>query len=501
MQNTSNSLIVYQAIKSFAKRMTQTRIEDGFLTARVIGEFSAGKTRLLTTLFGDGIEPSLHPVSSLEPQTRLQLEICYSNTPSLTLIEREDDVKPAVILEKLQVFPNRNETLKYDPFRHRLRLEVCERRLILESGDRFSDDTQPKRLFLIDTPGWNSGDDDLAESTPTELMTGYHNLALIYVVSAMRLDSAGNAERLHAFIEMLGDVDFLDRYKIMLVITHCPATEAEAMCARANDRLIQMWQSAGYAADELELDVLCIDFASLSDTAIQAFRQQFWHCLRRPLDADTTQAVESAHPWAMSVQHWPQEWQLPSRLHQSMQALINMRQLLGLACKDGDFMPGMNQHRMFGLDAAAMRRKAQDRWRQQLALTHGQSIPSFKAVAELPAEHPLFAWWHQYFLHNLQQALQPTEVFFEQADQALLGLTPEIDNLQTYLSEHLAQPWQRAQKALDSSFTRLLEQATQLDDVDTTTQLATMLMLSLIQTRYEDHSHIHRQQLLSEINA
>lgn len=499
MQEASESTIVYLAMKDFAKRMGENRISDGFLTARVIGEFSAGKTRLLTTLFGEGIAQPLRPVSSLERQTRLQLEICYGSTQSLSLIERNSDFASAVSLMSLPAFPEREALDAYDPFSHRLRLEVPEPRLILESGDGYSEEKTPKRLFLIDTPGWNSGDDALAESAPTEQMAGYHNLALIYVTSAVRLDSVGNAERLRAFVDVLGEADFFNRPKVMLVITYCPETEAGTMHTRARERLLQMWQSAGYAPQELDLDVLCVDFATLSNSATEAFRQRFWECLRAPLG--TAKSAGPVHPWAISLQHWPEDWQMAARLRQSVQALDNMRQLLGRACEDEDFMPGMNKSRMLGLDAAAMRRKAQDRWRQQLNLKPGQQISDLQMSSPLPAEHPLFVWWHAYFLPNLQRALQPANAFFEQAEQAFLGLTPEIENLRTYLSECLAQPWQRAQGELDNSFTRLLEQIAVLDETDTTRQLATMLTLSLMQARYEDHCRAHRQLLLSEINA
>lgn len=499
MQEVSESKVAYQTMMAFAERMAEHRISDGLLTARVIGEFSAGKTRLLTTLFGDSILQPLRPISSLERQTRLQLEICYGSTPSLSLIERNSDFVPAVSLMTLPAFPERDSLEAYDPFRHRLRLEVSEPRLILESGDGYSEEKTPKRLFLIDTPGWNSGDDALAESTPTELMAGYHNLALIYVTSAARLDSAGNAERLRAFVEILGDADFLDRPKVMLVITHCPEAEAEAMHARARERLLQMWQSAGHAPQSLELDVLCVDFATLSDAATEYFRQQFWSCLRAPLGA--AKSVASSHPWAIALQNWPDDWQLADRLSQSQQILDDMRQLLERACRDEDFMPGMNRHRLLGLDAEAIRRKVQDRWKQQLKLLPGQPIPSLKSLPELPAEHPLFAWWSQYFLSNLQRVLQPAEAFFNRAEQALSGLNPEIEDLQSYLSKHLAQPWLNARAALDGSFTRLLKQIVTSDGLDTTRQLATILTLSLLQARYEDHCRTYRKQLLSEINA
>ena len=187
-------------LQSFAGQLEAgSDLTDGVLTARVVGEFSAGKTRFLRELLGHLIPVPLYPISSLERQTRLQLEITYGKTPTLTLIERAEDYQPAKILKDLASFPERQELGVLDPMTHRLRLALNEHRLILNDGDGFSNDKSPKRLFLIDTPGWNSGDDELAERDASSILTGYHNLALIYVSQAARVDGALNAEHLRGF--------------------------------------------------------------------------------------------------------------------------------------------------------------------------------------------------------------------------------------------------------------------------------------------------------------
>ena len=48
---TNYTPITVAALHSFAKKMDkETQLKDGCLTARVVGEFSAGKTRLLKEL-------------------------------------------------------------------------------------------------------------------------------------------------------------------------------------------------------------------------------------------------------------------------------------------------------------------------------------------------------------------------------------------------------------------------------------------------------------------
>ena len=77
MSKTTNyTPITVAALQSFAKKMEkETQLKDGCLTARIVGEFSAGKTRLLKELLNEVIPADLFPVSSIERQTKLQLEI------------------------------------------------------------------------------------------------------------------------------------------------------------------------------------------------------------------------------------------------------------------------------------------------------------------------------------------------------------------------------------------------------------------------------------------
>lgn len=78
---------LYRALRALAERLSRPAAPpDGLLSARVIGEFSAGKTRLLRELLGEVIPPALFPVSSLERQTRLPLEITYGENDADRLV-------------------------------------------------------------------------------------------------------------------------------------------------------------------------------------------------------------------------------------------------------------------------------------------------------------------------------------------------------------------------------------------------------------------------------
>jgi hypothetical protein len=237
MSKTTNyTPITVAALQSFAKKMEkETQLKDGCLTARIVGEFSAGKTRLLKELLNEVIPADLFPVSSIERQTKLQLEMTYGEQAELTVIEREADYSEAKVIKKLSKFPHREDKdcQDYQPEKHRLRLSVPEPRFILPEGDGYSEEKVPMRLFLIDTPGWNSGEDDIAESDASDIMAGHHNLGLVYVTDASRLDGKTNQQRLTDFLEVLQDADFLSEAHLVFVVTHCPPQEQVKLRKRA----------------------------------------------------------------------------------------------------------------------------------------------------------------------------------------------------------------------------------------------------------------------------
>ncbi len=476
-------------LQSFAGQLEAgSDLTDGVLTARVVGEFSAGKTRFLRELLGHLIPVPLYPISSLERQTRLQLEITYGKTPTLTLIERTEDYQPAKILKDLASFPERQELGDLDPMTHRLRLALNEHRLILNDGDGFSNDKSPKRLFLIDTPGWNSGDDELAERDASSILTGYHNLALIYVSQAARVDGALNAEHLRGFLDELAGADFLEQPKLIFIVTSCPLAESERCQQRVTDLVRRLWQELGNNPDDLGLDIFCVDFADLSTTELQEFRAAFWNALLAPLQQSAP--VEEA--WIAALRRWPGEWALTNELTASAKLLERARNLLGKARRDDEFVTGMNQYRLMGLDASQMRQKVKTTWLRQLECNAAEleqwPVPS------LPNGHPLLDWWQHYWLDNLNRLLAPVSAFFDRANRTIDSLTPDIEDLKQHLLLALDRPHAQALLNLDSSFANLIDTVQQLlHEPATERRLATLFTLSLLQARYEDHYAIQSQ--------
>lgn len=489
------SLRLHGALASFARHMSaRTALKDGVLTARVVGEFSAGKTRLLRELFSSVLPTALFPVSSLERQTRLQLEITHGDAPQLTLIERAADYDDASECRVWSEFPERAALEAFDPMRHRLRLALPEPRLILASGDGYSDDDSAKRLFLIDTPGWNSGDDALAESDASTLMAGYHNLSLVYVTQATRLDGAINAQRLAEFLAAFEDADFLERHSLVFVVTHCSAEEAEAMQVRAQKLVLTQWAALGRDRDELVLTVLCVDFGGLSETRRHAFRDAFWRALLAPLDERAkrknlpTDAHQPADLWARAVRQGVSEWDVPAALHQTQTLIDTARKLLATVLKNGEFIAGMNHYRLIGLDRQAAQIRLRQAWWRQVGCASALLDSLANLPARPPQNHPLSVWWADYWTTAVMATLTPTQTFFATMDRTLDGVDANTEGMQEIFKAALSVPHQAAVAALDSSFTRMVETAREhLTTLPAERFTATLLSLSLLEARYRDH--------------
>jgi hypothetical protein len=328
--------------------------EDGALTARVIGEFSAGKTRLLRELLGDTVPEPLLPTSSLEPQTRLQLEITYGATATLTLVKRAHDTDDSSEpLDNFQIFPDRHELTAFEPSTHRLRLTVPEERFVLPRGDGYYEDDSPKRLFLIDTPGWNSEDDEIDAGSPGSFTTGDHNLALIYVTHANRLDSQVNLDRLSKFLKLMGkECSFVGCHSLIFVITHSESTEEELTRQRAQQKIMQSWKSH-HGDRELQLRVFCVDFQGMSTALKTAFRAAFWDALLMPVRmspggvAGCESGSATSVDWRQSIlnQHL-RSWPLQHALRSAHLMLQSARTIIARAVKDGSFLAGMNHARL-----------------------------------------------------------------------------------------------------------------------------------------------------------
>lgn len=490
---------VLASMSKFATLMSGWQdISDGCLTARIVGEFSAGKTRLVSELLGDTLPPHLRPVSSREVQTRLQLEITYGEEVDLQVVERRSDFDfQGQLLHHLTQFPERPliEQMGLAPESHRLRLTMPKQELVLPQGDGLQEDASPKRLFLIDMPGWNSGEDDIAERGAKETMVGRHNLALVYVAHAMRLDSAGNAQRLADFMDALADATFIHGCHLLMVVTHCPEADRERLQARAAAQVRALWDEK--SSDELTLTVQCVDFDQLTPWQLTAFRQQFWRDLLAPVG----QPAREEHPWAARIRSWPDAWQLAPRVARTQQMLSSLRAMLKRVYEGEKFLPGMNMRRLDGATPDEVRSKLQSEWRARSQVQQLDPVLAGMEELVLDKKHPLAAWWRLCWAKQMEALLEAVAHFYQEAARAFDEVTPEVEDLEEHLRTRLLAAYRAAAAAVHGSFSRMSDAVHEAGELTPEALLATLLSLGVVQAGYEARCAHHLRQLPSRGQA
>jgi hypothetical protein len=477
-------------LRRFAKHMACAPVlQDGALSARVVGEFSAGKTRLLRELLGDDVPEALAPISSKDVQTRLPLELTYGAAPALSVVARKHDCEQASEIAVLDRFPARAELDAYEPDLHRLRLCLPLNQFMLHGGDGLvADDGLPRRLFLIDMPGWNSGEDAIAEEDAQVTLHAEVCLTLVYVSASTRLDSAGNRKRLREFLEALVDADFIESPRLIFVLTYCSAAEQERLAARARALVEGLW--AEFSDDVLTLEVLCADFGEMPAPALEQFRQRFWAFLLGPI-CDR----EPPHPWVAQIRAWREDWDVRPRLRLTHALVEGVRAVVARTRPRGTFLHGMNMHRMAGLNDEEIRAKLHKEWRRQTEWETLEVLATQLETIRLPADHPLALWWREVWFDQARLLFSSARTFFAQAGRAIDAVHSGTPDLEGHLRRQLEKPYARLQAAIDTSFTRLVDQAHQLAGFEPDKAVATLLSLSAMQARYEQHYTAQLQRL------
>ena len=484
-------------MRRFAERMTAVPpLADATLTTRIVGEFSAGKTRLLRELLGAHVPEALAPISSRDPQTRLPLEVTYGAAARLSVVERAFDSHAGKDVAFLDRFPMRDQVdlLGYQPESHRLRLALPLEQLILPEGDGYQGNA-PSRMFLIDMPGWNSGDDESAEEEAEIVLNADYSLALVYVTQAGRLDSATNRRRLHDFVTAMSGADFYEGARLVIVVTHCSSAESVRLTALARELVAGIWAEVDTGLD-LAVDVLCAEFNEMQEADKDAFRARFWQCLLAPLGHSTS--VPAAHYWLAKIEAWPDEYDIRPRLARSHTLLATLRELADRACRAGNYLPNMNMQRLVYLDDEEITAKLRQTWQRQTKPDTLAQAEALFASLGLDPSHPLFDWWSEVWLDQLRLFLVATRTFFAQAQTALDRVDRETANLDEHLRRHLDKPAARMRAALGSSFARQVDVATKLIDQPLAQVVPTLLVLGAIQGHYVKRYAMHLQALRQE---
>lgn len=474
---------VRETVENLGKEFSRApELGDAGMAIRVIGEYSAGKTRLVRELIRDLAPAALLPVSSQEVQTRLPLEVTYGETPALQLVRRAWDTEAAQILRELPAFPERKDITDEDPGEMRLRLAVPEPRLTLAEGDGlYEDDTQPKRLFLIDMPGWNS-EDDASGADGLELSEDWENLALVYVSHVTRLDSALNQRQLELFLQALNDGTLLrarDRLPLFFLITACPAEERAAVEKKLAERI----RARLGDDDKFLVRIAAVDFNAMSAEELTRFRSAFWDhvLLESPSPALEQNSV------SRRIENWPEACALRPYFARCADFIARLDALFSRVCATGSYMGGRSMRFFSGLDAPGMVSRARALWYKQLEEPRGLEAITGLALPELPADHPLAPWLEVYWYPRLRGFHERMLAFFTRADQTLGLLTPDIDDLEAWLAERLNDSRRAAGEALPRSFRRMCDTIAGLpEDMPEMRRMATILTLSLLEARYDD---------------
>lgn len=450
--------------------------EESEITIRVIGEFSAGKTRFIRHLFGEKIAPPLRPISSMEVQTRIPLEITWGPNPRLELIRRAQDYEASEVLEVFEQFPERTELEKRPLENCRLRLFVDEPRLLLKADE--TGISQPQILRFIDQPGWNSVDE--AEGWEALGLSGeWNNLALVYVSRITRLDSAANMRNLAMFIDALQDSEML-RAKtplpLFFVITECPENERALREKALLERVERLFDRH---PERFALSVIALDFAQCDERALEKMRQKFWrHILASPSEDACLSPAQEA------VAAWPPEWDLAPWLKATRQWAKEVQELARGLKRDGRFLLGREMSFFAGYKAHEIGDAAWRQWRKMLGRAYADDALASLAPPPLQHNHPLKPWFDYYWKPRLMDAPLSIRNYMEKMKWLLEHkLHPDIRDLEAWAAPKLADDYEAICEPFSIAFQSLLNVAETFPaNMGNLQILCTLLSLSLMET-------------------
>jgi hypothetical protein len=334
----------------------EEKIVDESAVIHIIGAFSAGKSRLVRELLRPHkTAHALLPISSLERQTALPLEITYAETPRLLRIDANKKET------QLAQFPARAEQQRFDASNHYLRLELPEPALLLGNVRLCSVEEGIKRVVLKDMPGWNSGDSFVAEDPLANGLVSADNISLVYVARSNGVDSQDDLIRLQAIFAAVESLEafFYNEFHLVVVVTRCDEdNEHEAIKQRITERLQHTLEKIGIE-DNFHLTVLCVEFGKESETLNhQTFINDFWQAVFAPI-AEQKQAATATN-WATRIQHWQDDWHLQGKLAQSLQLIKDTQQFVARFKKQDQFIANMNNTRLYELSTQKRRDKVHE---------------------------------------------------------------------------------------------------------------------------------------------
>ncbi|QTA82449.1 Dynamin domain-containing protein [Desulfonema limicola] len=449
------------------------QIQDSDITVRIIGEFSSGKSRLVRELFKDIVPDNLLPVSRRARETLVPLEITYGDEIALWEIQREQDekTKPEYI-RKWEHFPQRGEFefSEHELKTHRLRLTLPQKELRIDKHPFNKNSKGQFRIFLIDTPGWNSGELDSSRDT----LTGEMILASIYVIQAVRIDSRDNEDELHTLLSEIKDrASFLERENLMVYVTHWFEDKNHSdLKDRFEARLRKTAEKAGF--DDMLIQTEYLDFDNMDKAGRLEFRKNFWKKFNKGFSG-TSDPV-------FSPEKIIETWNLTPQLRIMAEKITQTSQILEKFRTGDEFIPGMNMTRLKAYPQAEWQERLWCKWNLSVNSDNNEEL------IELENSHPLSAWWNQILLNRVRTGLKQTDNLIQSAFKTLSQLNVTIENLNEFIKEKLELAYEETQQKYlwtESLFPPSLVKIIN-ENGNQTKILATLIAITICQSEIED---------------
>ena len=466
----------------------QEDLEDGSIAINVIGEFSAGKTEVINRILKTTIPPNLVPISSQEVQTRLRLEITFGEKPELLVVKRKSDRDPhCEPLKKLEKFPKRSELADYDPKQHRLRLYIKDEKLILPFGDGFLEGTSPRRLFLIDNPGWNNEEDD-STGISDGYFEGRQNLALVYVCKLDRVDGKDNWETLTRMLNELQDYDMpADFMPIIYIITHCEDNDFEAIKKREREKLDQLYADNYLSQEEYPLEIICVEFKDFDDIQGENFKTKFWQSVLRA----------SPNNDRKPINQWPIEWDIAQTLSEDLKALNYAVEIMDKVVekiykhsKDNYFL-NLNMAVLKYFDPREICERTMREWMESYSVSKymideiKENIDGFRYIDK---NCPWYEWYTTCWYPRILNKIKAIHKFFLEVFKAIYDLNSDVEDLDQWMWKHIYQSYLQASKPLPPSIWALQDELDYFvpSIIHMVENQSTLMSLLLIEARYAD---------------
>lgn len=380
-------------------------VSDSSYCIRIVGEFSAGKSRFLAEMIRERMSESLLPASQLAPETTLPLEVTDGESERLTVIERSTDFKTDVeTLEVYDEFPTRREleNSPYNPQEHRLRLTLEAPELVWSSDPIDGEDGQPTRVYLVDMPGWND-----SESAEVDFELGESPPAVIFVTAAHRLQSKAATERLMELAEELRfELPPGERLTLIPVVTHWEdSPKHRGVLSSVLDEIRSEFETIDDFQARLA-DPLCIDFEGEgASEKIDDLRQRFWALI------DETDPPSSEQQEGFTVDgivDVVEDWQLRESFEQTVQLLEQGEQLLDDLGEPADPFSSLNATKLApSIEENSHVEKLRSELPRDLRKsTQGETSPHDIELPELSGDHPLKPWWSRHYVPTIEPAIE-----------------------------------------------------------------------------------------------